>query len=465
MRFGESLLVLINGILLIHAVLRKPVITPVVLRTLAGIGAMITLGHLIFEGYRWQMLPVYVLIGGVMLPLLGRSGERYRLPGKVATAGLVILAVGMLFLVILPVPKLPTPSGPYPIGTVTYAWTDASRTEKYGDSPGNPREIMVQIWYPAEQPSGTAPLRWLESVDIARAMGQRNRLPAFLLEQVRLIRTHTYADAPFIGGTDPYPVIIYIHGWAGFRNINQDQSQALASNGYVVVSADHAYGALISLFPDGRIAYNDPEALNGDGSAQGKDIASTLLVHTFADDVRFMLDQIELLNKEDPDKRFTGRLDLARVGIFGHSTGGGAAMQVCAEDKRCQAVLGMDTWIEPVDENVINDGLAQPLMLLNSESWQSGPNIESLRVFYENASAPAYWLDIQGTAHYDFVLVPTFSPIASILGFSGSLPTHDILSINEAYLVAFFNRHIKGESEPWLDSASPDFPAVQYERR
>jgi hypothetical protein len=322
---------------------------------------------------------------------------------------------------------------------------------------------MVQIWYPAEKPPGALRQPWLESTKVAHAMARLDHLPAFLLEQVKLTRTHTYAGAEFIQDASYHPIIIYIHGWAGFRNVNQDQIEALVSNGYVVISADHTYGALITIFPDGVVAPNDPQALDGDGSEIGKDAASNLLVHTFADDVSFVLNKVEQLNTGDPDGRFTGRLDMDHVGVFGHSTGGGAAVQVCADDGRCKAVLGMDTWVEPVDDQVIHDGLTQPLMVLNSESWKRGPNRERLQRLHEATRSERYWIDIAGMKHYDFVMVPTFSPIAHILGFSGTLPAKEILFINETYLVAFFDRHLLDRDVPWLTKSLVNMDAVESE--
>jgi predicted dienelactone hydrolase len=463
MRIGEGILVFINGLLLIQMVIQRSFLSRRTTQIVAGIGAIVTILHLVFERYRWQMLPVYALTGAVILPLAGNTGHQQHLSKKAAIAGLAILGLGAILLIILPVPKLPLPSGSYDIGTVTYEWIDSSRMEIYGNTPGGARKLMVQIWYPAKKPSGAIRLPWLESIQIAHAMAKRDHLPVFLLDQVKLTRTHTYAGPEFIKDTSQFPVIIYIHGWSGFRNINQDQIEALVSNGYVVVSADHTYGSLIALFHDGDIALNDPQALDGDGSEQGKDAASNLLVNTFADDVSFLLNQVAQLNTGDPDGRFTGRLDLTRVGVFGHSTGGGAAVQVCADDSRCKAVLGMDTWVEPVDDRVIVNGLAKPMMFINSESWNSGPNRERLQRLYETAETNRYWLDITGTKHYDFVLVPIFSPIAHILGFSGSLPAKEILLINETYLVAFFDRHLRDQAVLWLDSPRVDMPAVSFE--
>jgi acetyl esterase/lipase len=346
---------------------------------------------------------------------------------------------------------------------MTYVWTDTARAEKYGNTPGRNRKILVQVWYPAEKPHGALPQRWLESTQITRAMAGRDNLPAFLLDQVILTSTHTYADAEILRHPNQYPVIIYIHGWAGFRNINQDQIESLVSNGYVVISANHTYGALITLFPNGDVAYNDPRALNGDGTTIGKDTASNQLVRTFADDVSFILEKVEQLNINDPDNRFTGQLDLDSIGVFGHSTGGGAAVQFCATDSRCKAVLGMDTWVEPVDDRIIQEGFGKPLMVINSESWKNGPNRERLRELYDVVQAKCYWLDIASTKHYDFVMVPTFSPIAHILGFSGSLPAKEIMTINNTYLVGFFDRHLRNQSVDWITTPSGHLDAVSFE--
>src|SRR5262245_46254177 len=46
-------------------------------------------------------------------------------------------------------PELPAPRGPYALGTTILHWVDASRS---GTAPGHdrePRELMVQVWYPS----------------------------------------------------------------------------------------------------------------------------------------------------------------------------------------------------------------------------------------------------------------------------------------------------------------------------
>jgi hypothetical protein len=47
------------------------------------------------------------------------------------------------------------------------------------------------------------------------------------------------------------------------------------------------------------------------------------LLAAWTGDMAFVLDRLEQLNRSDASGRFTGRLALARVGVFGHSLGGG----------------------------------------------------------------------------------------------------------------------------------------------
>ena len=67
--------------------------------------------------------------------------------GRIGALGLGI-AVALPMMV--PVFGFPHPTGPYEIGTLTYHWVDASRSEVFAADPKERRQLMVQIWYPAK---------------------------------------------------------------------------------------------------------------------------------------------------------------------------------------------------------------------------------------------------------------------------------------------------------------------------
>ncbi len=468
MRPLEALVVLVESVLVIAPLWKTLRERRRWTLALTASAAGLVLAHLIWEEYRWQMIPFYALTGWFILRAIPRAGECGR-GWRIAVAALtgLLVALGVALLVLLPVPRMPRPTGPYAVGTVTYHWIDESRAESHGGSDGSTaRELMAQVWYPAEPARGARPVRWLEDgLLVSRAMAEWVHLPGFLVDQITLTRSHSHRDAPLAADEAVYPVVVSIHGWGGYRNINQDQLEALASHGFVVVSADHAYGALISVFPDGRIALNDATVLRGDGGAMDSRRVREEVVGLWTEDVAFLLDQMEGLNAADPSGRFTGRLDLERTGLFGHSTGGGAAVWFCAVDDRCAAVLGMDAWVEPVPEALVERGLEQPLMFMNSETWDQAENAERQRRIHSRAAGPAYWMVTRGTWHYDFVMVPSLSPIAHLFKMKGPLPGERVVEIHNSYLVAFFQKHLKGADEPLLAVASSIYPEVRFELR
>ena len=64
--------------------------------------------------------------------------------------GMLVLIVAVAMPIVLPVFRFPHPSGPYEIGTLNYHWVDTSRAEIFTTDPNARRQLMVQIWYPAQ---------------------------------------------------------------------------------------------------------------------------------------------------------------------------------------------------------------------------------------------------------------------------------------------------------------------------
>jgi hypothetical protein len=89
---------------------------------------------------------------------------------------------------------------------------------------------------------------------------------------------------------------------------------------------------------------------------------------------------------------------------------------------------------------------------------------------YSASNSAAYSLSIEGTRHFNFSDLPLrLSPLARILfnrlGFIGSIQPERGLEISNAYLVAFFDRYLKGASSGLLSGPSSVYPEVQYDKR
>lgn len=409
------------------------------------LGAVVA--QLVIEGSRWQMIPLYVVAVGLGVGDLASMERTLPWWRRVSRPALGLVGLGMMALLpaVLPVPDLPDPSGPLAVGTMSVELTFPDRLEQYGPQPDTtPRRIMVQVWYPAEQPEAGVPGSWTDDVDvISPAMSRRLGLPGFFLSHTRYSSGHSFEGATPLSGF--FPLVMYSHGWTGFRTIAVNQAESLASHGYVVISADHTYGAVATRFPDGTVVGFDAAALPDEATVEPEvyDEAAARLVGAFADDLVGILDAIAA-GEPGPFGEVANHIDLGLVGVYGHSTGGGAAVQFCLSDERCKAVLGMDAWVEPVPDRVIATPAVRPMLFMRSDGWRGTPNDGRLRGLAERSEDVTYWIGIEGAGHNDFVVTPLFSPIAGRLGLKGPIAVGRIIPIIDRFLVGFFDRTLLG---------------------
>ncbi|MCJ7724289.1 MAG: hypothetical protein MUP03_09160 [Anaerolineales bacterium] len=429
---------------------------------------LVTILHCIIEGIRWQMVPHYGLSIGVFLfslPQLLQPGERpvqrlwLHITGTVA--GIVLTAISTALPALLPIPHVLKPTGPYQPGTFTLMLTDNSRKEIYSGNSGEPRRIMIQVWYPTSETPGAKTAPWMEHPEVvAPAISRYLKLPSFFLDHLKYARSDSIPDAPLASDQPKYPVLLFSHGWNGFRAQNTFQMQELASHGYIVVGLEHTYGAVVTVFPDGQIAMNSPTALPSGVKEETYDRAARVLVDQWASDLGFVLDTLNQLNTFDREHGFAKRLDLERVGVFGHSTGGGAAVEFCSRDPRCKAGLGMDAFLTTLSTSTLESGVSQPFLFMFSEKWPSLKNTRLLKKIYSNSTGPFQEITISGTKHYDFTDLPMLTPIASRLGLKGPINGARALRIINDYSLAFFGEYLLDEPSELLHGPQPEYPEL-----
>ena len=318
------------------------------------------------EKARWQLYPLYI---AVLLLTVLITNRKNKIGWAWAAVIFSLLLLSTAAAILTPVPRPFPTTGPYKVGTVTYHLIDHNRTEHYSPEANAKREIMVQVWYPVDSDMQGKQVLWApDMAQTAPAIADYFGLPRFSLNHLALIKANAFASPPVASDQSSYPVLVFSHGWQGFREQNIYQMEELASRGYVVVGIQHTYGAIMTVFPDGREAPNNPDALPSGVSEEEYDAASNQLVRQWAGDISFTLEELSQRNQSDPDGILTGKLDLTRLGLLGHSTGGGAAVQFCAEDSRCQALLGMDVWLEPVTDAYVTNGLNQACSLCTAKA-------------------------------------------------------------------------------------------------
>jgi dienelactone hydrolase len=423
--------------------------------------------HAVREGCRWQMAPAYLLILALILNEVAHWLWGARAPSFAASAVVLFALAAIVACIVMPIFQLPAPTGPYSIGTQTRQIVDVRRRELFSNDPNAKRELVIQIWYPATPVNGR------------KSPYRDRRITTLKAAHLRLVETNSMPGARPYPSTERFPVLLYTPSWSGIRTECTIQIEEMASHGYVVVAIDHPYCSRIVAFPDGRMVRRKFE---GDED-YSSDVAVARFVRTAdeqvmlrAEDARFVLDTLERLDQSDPGGLLSGRLALDRVGIFGFSLGGGTAAQACLIDHRFKAGVDMGGMIAG---DVPAKGIPVPFFFMFEGMYETFPfapksdvsnmaiekRLEIEFVWKQFAQMKGslsrfggYWMTIDGIGHRDFCDAPFFSPLRR-----GRVDPRQVCRAISSYMLAYFNRHVRGLDEALLDGQPHAHPLGRVE--
>ena len=430
---------------------------------------IVTLVHAIHEGLHWQLTPLY--LGGLLLFLLAvmlglhPQGTAHRIELLIFGAAVFILTLLSIALSwLLPMFRLPKPSGPYTVGTRILYMADPKRDAEGGLRGNSKRELMVQVWYPAE------PVK-------ARREVYRRLLETTLKSSYQsVLRTQSLREAPVLAVGAPYPLLIFNPAWTGQRTQSTFLMQDLASHGFIVASIDHTYYSGLVAFPDGHVVDSHMAPALGDFThlsiEEGIDLANQF-VTILAEDVIFVLDELTRLN-EKPESEWYGVIDGSRIGVLGHSIGGAVAAEACWLDPRIKCALNLDGW---TFGEVLRHGLAKPWMVIYGKGIEiEPPNLEAQpegiqrywqmnRLNYAVVEAAlrkngGHCLSIKGASHWNFSDRPLYSPLRSQTQ-AGTIPPGRAHRIIAELARAFFDESLKGEGTGLVAEAARPYPEVE----
>jgi len=300
----------------------------------------------------------------------------------------------------------------------------------------------------------------------------------------RHLTTHAQPSTRVADSQSAYPVLLFLEGAAGFRQMNTFQIEELVSQGYIVAAIYQSGTAASVVFANGRRA----DGLSVDQlrdliqpsymaektypSLHGRTLAATGFIPFLTQDVGFVIDRLAA----DPEKELTGRLDLSLIGLFGVSPGGIVVGEACVQDRRIGACLMMDA---PMTTDVAAEGLSQPSLWLTRDAatlrlerqrgggWPEEEILAhqtSMRAAFNAATGPAYFVKIDGAFHSNFTDVVSWSPMTKVLGIGGPIGGQRAHRIINAVSVAFLDRHLKGLAvAPYLTRAGEAYPEVHVE--
>lgn len=272
---------------------------------------------------------------------------------------------------------LPSPTGLYGIGTVSYHLIDEKRQDPYAKQPVA-REFMITMWYPADEQKKcvypyasyqriTENLKWLSSGNQTfsmRVLYAWNVVNHWAFEPC----TNSNPNASLSDAKKQYPVIFFVPGYGVSVFMYTALLENLASHGFIVVGINHTYINGTTVFPDGRVIYPltiadlfKDSTKNGDAIWQG-------IIDVCQADINYVIAQLHAMATTVHD-RWHDRIDFNQCGIVGHSIGGAVAAQAISAIPLLTKGIDIDGW-EGVDRTAL--ALSKPfLFMINDTAYPS----------------------------------------------------------------------------------------------
>ncbi|MGM1047370.1 MAG: alpha/beta hydrolase family protein [Bacillota bacterium] len=435
--------------------------------------------QLLVEGYRWQLLLVYIMTALFILIILLRHSRKMvnikigkLLKYSLSSILIILMVVSTSLTIYLPVFHLPKPEGPEKVGTQTFHFTDQNRDEVLTENQSDKRELMVQIWYPTENRNNNKrealfPKDKEMFNKYIQTYSNSLNLPDFVFDYWKYSRTNSYENVEILPSTSPYPLVLLSHGMGTSRVLHASQAENLASHGFIVVTIDHTYSTFATIFPDGRVTDYKTKMKTIDD--RGK------IGNIWTQDVESVINQIEKLNSGAIESQFKGKIDLNNIGVMGHSFGGATAFNTTYLDHRIKAGINMDgSLYEVKNRDVIN----KPFMFIRSGSFkdwlvdfkkdknsddeinkQLSDELHIIKNVIEHGGSAIY---VEGTQHFNFTDLQFYSELIKLTGITGDINGKRGSSIVNQYVLDFFNKQLKGTGGNLIQGPNDMYPEVKF---
>ena len=354
--------------------------------------------------------------------------------------------------------SLPAATGRYPTGRVAFQWIDENRPELETRDPDDRRELLAYVFYPAEAPNNVPLASYMPEADVMLPYWKDD-----LTNRLRALRAHSRDAVALALGRTRFPVVIFAPGGGQKALAYTTLLEDLASHGYVVAAIEPPYNAPAMQFPNGKTIGRLAPADRGWEEPKTRDdqprIYEQMVLH-WARDMSFVLDRLTELNNAS-EGLFAGRLDVGRVGAFGHSRGGQAAGTVRLLDRRFRGAINLDGNIRGRGFQPINgpDGGQQPFMwiekqtpVLNDKELEQAQLPKALYLEFiaetnrlmQSVKGGAAHVTVArvGIEHLDFSDNPFWSAVTPSDVRAAKRQT---LAVTRAYVRAFFDGCLRGQ--------------------
>jgi dienelactone hydrolase len=337
---------------------------------------------------------------------------------------------------------------------------------------------MYKIWYPSD--ADVAGKERDPYVDPASRSGFATKygLPANALNYLDRVKTHVYQGLPVANGS--FPVLIFSHGYGSKATGYYAMLSELASQGYIIINMNHTYESLGATFPNGEMKFFDYEFQHKISSASLTDIEP--LQSAFRDGLSYeerhpivsksvknfyesqsmdrwaedITETIDLLETWNSDGSLAGKMDLDKLGVFGHSNGGGSAGKVPLIDQRVKAAANIDgiTW-----GNLIDTTYQIPFLYISAD-WPADHEDINSHVYINKSTDLFYEAKLLQSGHPNFMDIPFMIPVPALAG-TGAIDPYDGTKIVNELITSFFDRHLKNKEEANPAAIDEQYPLLQ----
>lgn len=330
---------------------------------------------------------------------------------------MLLLQSAIAVLAQLPAFNLPPPLGPHNVG-VKHVYLPAPKSQV------PPRDIITSIWYPTTPNINSTqyPLAPLYDPGYASYLERTSGLPAGFTSS---ILSGAHLNAPLFNtkpkharpGCDTHPdVIFFSPGYGGSRQDGTANLINLASYGYIVVGIDHPNDTGFIAYPDGRQLEYVVVPFEWD-DVDGPTRFSDQRVK----DIEFVRQALEKISAPIPGLK--GRLDLGKVGVFGHSLGGSAAAStLLANPKNFVAGANLDgsLWGAPRNSTGLKN---TPFLIMAAENHTSCDSFPDWYNFWKRSKGGLeIEIQVKGAQHGTYA---DFGAFYHVLRDAGVVPDLD----------------------------------------
>jgi dienelactone hydrolase len=350
--FVHYIVLFSTGSLLLAPFFGDSIQAPLVLiLSLMGFSTIILALHT--KGWRranWRMFPNVVAI---LLVLISVSFDIQSLLVNLLALSLALLSI--LLFIIVPTPSVPKTSGVYDSSTTGTVWT-------YVDPhSGETTRMPIQLWYPSLVKKGTPSERatlWTTGTNeqdeirqVSKYLAERGAFPAFLTYHFEAVLSASFKHKDIANGT--FPLIVMSHGLYGWKSCQSFICEELASHGYIVVAPDHIPDNICTVFPDGEtkeFAYHLPKgvppASEQERAFYNKQIQTRYVQMQTC--INNCIQPPESVRRNSLVSSILSSVDSGKIGVIGHSYGGGTCVVTAHRDPRIKATVALDSWMFPL---------------------------------------------------------------------------------------------------------------------